>query len=232
MVKIHNSKIADIGYYINLDKRTDRNQQLLSNLNEFNITGVNRYSAISDGPAPQLNLVNTTFQIYKIFLESDAESLLILEDDCKFLDILKTDYEKIFDDINNTDWDLFWLGCVNRREPRFYKNNCYQVSSVSYAQSYVIKRKMCEDVLKNFENNWHNLCPDEMLSLFAYGYDIASNPKKFEFYNQNQPLDVFTTEYKCLTYESSLTTQYNSHSDLWHHMTNLEEWIPNHHPKK
>jgi hypothetical protein len=232
MVKINDVKISDIGYYINLDKRTDRNEHLLKNLNDVNITGVNRYSAISDGASPQINLINSTFQIYKKFISTDAESLLILEDDCKFLDILKIDYEKIFNDINNTDWDLFWLGCVNRRTPIYYKNNCYQVSSVSYAQSYIIKRKMCEDILKFFENDFHNHGIDELLCLFAYGKEITANPNKNGFYLEDQPLDKFNTLYKCLTYESPLSTQYNSHSDLWNHMTNLESWIPNHHPKK
>jgi hypothetical protein len=231
MVKINNVKISDMGFYINLDKRTDRNEHLLRNLSEYKISGVNRYSAISEGPSPQLNLIKTTFEIYKKFLSTDAETLLVLEDDCKFLDILKEDYEEIFNNINNTDWDLFWIGCVNRRSPKFYKNKCYQVSSVSYAQSYIIKRKMCEDVLKNFENDCHNLCPDELLCLFAYGKDITANPNKYDFYLENQPLDKFNTIYKCLTYECSLSTQYNSHSDLWNHMTNLEDWIPSSHPK-
>jgi len=231
MVKIDDVKLADIGFYINLDRRTDRNEQLIKNLQEFKITGVNRYSARCETKTPQLNLINTTFDIYKKFLESDAETLLILEDDCKFLEPLLENRESIFNDIYSTDWDLFWLGCVNRKPPVFYKNNCYQVSSPSYAQSYIIKRKMAEDVLKHFENNWHNLNPDELLCLFAYGYDVAKDPFGLEFYNKEQPLDHFETKYKCLCYEESFTTQYNSYSDLWGHVTVLEDWIPRHHPK-
>jgi hypothetical protein len=232
MVQINNTKIADIGFYINLDKRTDRNETLQKHLEEFEITGVERFSARSDNSAGQLNLINTTFDIYEKFLETDAETLLILEDDCKFLPILKEHSHNIFNDIYSCDWDLFWLGCVNRRSPIKYKNNCYQVSSTSYAQSYIIKRRMCQDILTHFKNNWAHLGVDELLTLFAYGVDLAKNPNKYSFYQSDQPLNDFKTEYLCLCHTYALSTQYNSYSDLWKHVTTLENWIPKHHPNE
>jgi len=231
MVTINDVKIADLGFYINLDRRTDRKEHLLKNLEEYNITGVERQPAREDTNTPQLNLINTTFDIYKKFLSTDAETLLILEDDCKFLPSIKENTKEIFDDIYGIEWDLFWLGGINRKPPKLYKNNCYIVSSPSYAQSYIIKRKMAQDVLKYFDPHWNNLNPDELLCLFAYGYNIAKDPFGHNFYNIDQPLDHFKTEYTCLCYNKSFTTQYNSYSDLWHTVTNLEEWIPKHHPK-
>jgi hypothetical protein len=231
VVTIDDIKIADLGYYINLDKRTDRNEKLLKGLKEYNIRGIERQSARCETDTPQLNLINTTFDIYNKFLETNAQTLLILEDDCLFLPSIKENTDEIFNNIYSVDWDLFWLGGINRKPPIFYKNNCYVVSSPSYAQSYIIKRKMAQDVLTHFNPNWNNLNPDELLCLFAYGYDMAKDPNRFEFYQKEQPLDHFKTEYKCLCYEQSFTTQYNSYSDLWCFVTNLEEWIPNHHPK-
>jgi len=231
MVTIGDVKISDIGFFINLDRREDRKEKLLANLKEYDIKNVERFSARSDTDTPQLNLINTTFDIYENFLSTDNETLLILEDDCMFLPELKDNTAKIFDDIYSVDWDLFWLGCVNRKPPVFYKNNCYQVSSPSYAQSYIIKRKMAKDILDNFKHDWNSLNPDELLCLFAYGYDIAKDPFGNEFYEKDQPLDFFKTEYKCLCYNTCFTTQYNSYSDLWLHETNLEDWIPMHHPK-
>jgi hypothetical protein len=231
MVKIDDIKLADIGFYINLDRRTDRNEHIIKNLDEFKITGVDRYSARCDSETPQLNLVNSNFDLYKKFLNTNAETLLVLEDDCKFLPSLKQDTEEIFENIYNTDWDLFWLGCVNRKQPLFYKNKCYKVSSVSYSQSYIIKRRMAEDILKYFDPNWCHLGIDEMLCLFAYGYDIAKDPFGNNFYNLDQPLDHFKTEYTCLCYEVAFTTQYNSYSDLTWSETNIEDWLHLHHPK-
>jgi GR25 family glycosyltransferase involved in LPS biosynthesis len=171
------------------------------------------------------------FDLYKKFLSTDAETLLVLEDDCKFLPSIKQDTKEIFENIHNTEWDLFWVGGINRKPPIFYKNNCYQVSSPSYAQSYIIKRRMAEDVLKYFDPNWCNLGIDEMLCLFAYGYDIAKDPFGNNFYNLDQPLEHFKSEYTCLCYEVAFTTQYNSYSDLTETETTIENWLPLHHPK-
>ena len=230
MVSIDNIKIADIGFYINLDYRTDRNKNILKNLEEYNIKGVERYSGNTSTTSGPLNLVKTTFEIYRKFLETDAETLLILEDDCLFLPPLKENTQQIFDDIYSNNWDLFWVGNVNRRAPIYYNNNCYRVSSTSYAQSYIIKRKMAEDVLKYFDPDWNSLGIDEMLCLFTYGFDIAKDPNKFNFYEKDQPLDHFTPEYISLCYKISFTTQYNSYSDNWNCITNLENWIPRHSP--
>jgi len=232
MIKIGDVKIADIGFYINLDRRTDRKEKLVAGLEEFNISGVERYSARSDTSTPQLNLINTTFEIYQKFLESDAESLLILEDDCLFLPEIKEKPEEIFNKLYKLEWDLFWVGGVNRKPPLPFKNKFYRVSSPSYAQSYIIKRKMCEDVLTYFEKDWNNHNPDELLCLFAYGYKMAKDPNSFGFYQSEQPLNDFPTEYTALCYETSLTTQYNSFSDLWGHETTLEDWIPMNHLQK
>lgn len=231
MVKINNKKLADIGFYINLDARTDRNDQLLKNLKDFNITGVERYSAKCDDPTASINLINTTLEIYKKFLDSDAETLLILEDDCKFLEPLNIESEKIVDDIYSTDWDLFWLGCFNRRKPIFYKNNCYQVSSVSHAQSYLITRKIAEESLQ-WKTGYGFGHIDEFLCLYVYSPEVALDPNATKFYEMNQPLDNFKPVFKALTYKYALSTQYNSYSDLWKFDTTLCEYISSSHPEK
>lgn len=47
MVTFNDVKIADVGYYINLDSRVDRKDNIESQFNKFNIKGVNRFSAFS-----------------------------------------------------------------------------------------------------------------------------------------------------------------------------------------
>lgn len=224
------TKIADIGFYINLDKRTDRNQRILSNLKEFQIEGVERHKANEETKSPPINLLNSTFEIYRKFLATDADTLLILEDDCKFLEPLLKDRAQIFSDIYSTEWDLFWLGCVNRRDPVFYKNNCYQTTSTSYAQSYIIRRTVCSALLEKFDSTFSTHYPDELLCLFMYGEDIAKNPS--EYYKTEKPFEKFIPIYKSLCYKYSFSTQYNSYSDLTGIETSLENWLPNHHPEK
>jgi len=234
MIKFKNIKIADIGFYINLDKRTDRKEKIEFQLDEFKFSGVERFSAFNEYDANTLNCKRSHLMLMKKLLDSNFETLLVLEDDCKFLDILKSEGEKIFNDINNTDWDLFWLGCRNRKETIKYKNNCYQVSSVSYAQSYLIKRNMCEFIINNFyDDNFHRqpVTPDELLTLSPYGVDVVLNPEKYSFYNLEQPLNSLSVNFKHLCYKQPLTTQYVSYSDLWKSEVNYEEYIKKGYPK-
>jgi GR25 family glycosyltransferase involved in LPS biosynthesis len=231
MVKINDIKIADVGYFINLDKRTDRLEILTNQLKSFNIEGVERFSAISNLNSGPLNCRSSHYELYKKFLDSDSEVLLVLEDDCKFLDVLKDEYETIFKDIYSTEWDLFWLGCRNRRSPVPYKNNTFKVSSVSHSQSYLIKRNLCEYILKNFPLNVQSsILIDELLCLSIYGNDVVNNPNSVNFYELDNPINVLPTNFISLCYLKPLSTQYASFSDLWNMNVNYEEYIKNSHP--
>jgi GR25 family glycosyltransferase involved in LPS biosynthesis len=101
MIKFNDIKIADIGFYINLDRREDRKEKIESQLTDFNITGVERHSAFSGYDSNTLNCKRSHLQLMEKLLETDFETLLILEDDCLFLDVLKENGDEIFNDINN-----------------------------------------------------------------------------------------------------------------------------------
>lgn len=234
MVTIGGIKIADIGFYINLDKRQDRKKKIEEQLVDFKISGVNRYSAFNEYDSNTLNCKRSHFNLMEKLLDSDFETILILEDDCLFLDFFKTEYKSIIEDINKTDWDVFWLGCRNRRPTKDYKNNCLNVSSVSYAQSYILKRNVCEFILNNFNNDdfyKQPVTPDELLCLAPYGKDVVLNPNNYNFYDLEQPLDNLPTFFKSLCYKKPLTTQYSSFSDLWNTNVNYEEHIKGGYPK-
>lgn len=231
MVNINKVKIADIGYVINLDKRIDRLENIQKQFDELNITGVHRFSAVDNLGSGPLNCKQSHYILYEKFLNTDSEVLLILEDDCLFLDPLKEDYEEIINDIYSTDWDLYWLGCRNRRYPVHYKNKSYKVSSVSHTQSYLIKRNMCEYILKNYPiNSYTTIAIDELLCLSIYGFDVTTNPNRFNFYKLDNPLNDLTTIFTSLCYEKPLTTQYASYSDLWQMDVDYSDYIKSSHP--
>jgi GR25 family glycosyltransferase involved in LPS biosynthesis len=225
MVIFNNYKIADEGYYINLDHRVDRRQKIEEQFERFKIEGINRFSAIKSETGPE-GCKKSHYEIYEKFLRSNGEILLILEDDCLFLDFLIDESKIIFDDIFETKWDLFWLGCRNRRWPILFENKCYTVSSVSHTQSYLIKRSMVEYILNEYPvNQYGHLSIDELLCLIPYGKEVAYNPNKFGFYQMEQPLDNLRVEFTSLCYEKSLTTQYPSYSDLWKTDTDIANYI-------
>lgn len=232
MIKIYDKKLADIGFYINLDNREDRRNKIENQLNDLKITGINRLSAFNDYDSGPLNCKKSHYMAYEFFLETNLETLLILEDDCLFLDDLNKYYNQIIDDIYDTDWDLFWLGCRNRIKPNYYKNNCYKVSSVSHAHSYIIRRNFCEEILNLYPiEKYNSIAIDELLCLSVYGEDMVANPYKYDFYNNMNPLHSFKTSRTALCYQKALTTQYKSFSDLWLMDVDYEDYIKNSYPK-
>lgn len=233
MVTCNNIKIADIGYYINLDKRIDRKEKIESQFKELCITGIDRFSAYDVYNSGPMNCKKSHYLLYEEFLKTGYETLLVLEDDCLFLDYFKQNYESIFKEINNTKWDLFWLGCRNRRWPLHHNGKCYKVSSVSHTQSYLIKKDFCKFILETYPiEKYLTTAIDELLCLSIYGENVVRDPNNYDFYNLDQPLEVLPTEYISLCYEKPLTTQYASYSDLWSTNVDYESYIANSFPIK
>jgi GR25 family glycosyltransferase involved in LPS biosynthesis len=231
MIKINGVKIADTGFYINLDKRVDRKEKIESQLKDFNVEGMQRFSAVNDLGSGPLNCKQSHYRVYEEFLKTDGEVLLVLEDDCLFLDYFNEHSLNIINDINSVEWDLFWLGCRNRRSPQLYKHNTYKVSSVSHAQSYLIKRDFCKYILDNYPITIHNhIAIDELLCLSIYGCEVTSNPDKFNFYQLDNPLNDLPIIFTSLCYEKPLSTQYPSYSDLQNMEIDYEDYIKNSHP--
>ncbi len=232
MITIKDTRIADCGYYINLDHRIDRKENIENQLLQNNICGVIRHEANKTSDSGPQNCKYSHYELYKKFLQdSNGEVLLVLEDDCLFLPYLIDNIKEISDNIYSNDFDVFWLGCRNRRTPRLIKNKCYRVQSVSHAQSYLINRKLCQYLIDNFPENGHNgLAIDELLCLVAYGYDVCMDPNKYGFYQMDDPMDDLPIFYNGLCYERALTTQYQSFSDLWQNYCNYEDYIISSYP--
>ena len=225
MVTINGYTFADVGYYINLDERADRRKTFEEQCLNFQITGIERFSANTSTNSPPLNCKLSHLQLYKNFLDTKYERLLVFEDDCLFLPYLFEFTEKIYNDIFSLSFDLFWLGCKNRRRPKPYKHNCYQVQSVSHAQSYIINRNLCEYILNESMVNELGLCIDELLCLIPFGKNVAKDPHSVNYYNMDSPLDCLPTHFISLCYEKPLTTQYPSYSNLVRQFVDYSDYI-------
>lgn len=228
MVTIRGKKVADLGFYINLDDRVDRRERIEKQIKEIGIENVQRHAANTSTTTGPINCELSHRECYKKLLDcNNCETVLVLEDDCLFLEPFVSNYESILNDIYSIDWDVFYLGVRNRRTPIYYKNNCFRTSSTAHAHAYLLKRKFVEFFFKEYNTPFfHNNSIDELLSLLPYGKDVVINPNKFNFYQLDQPLTSLPVEnIITLTYRYCLATQYQSYSSLWGHSNDLSGYI-------
>jgi len=230
MVTFNGKKIADIGFYINLDDRVDRKEIIEKQLKDLNIENVIRHSANTSTTTGPLNCELSHRECYKKLLEtpgSASDTVLVLEDDCLFIEPFITNYNSILDDIYSVDWDIFYLGTRNRRTPLFHKNNCFRTGSTAHAHAYILKRKFIEFFFNEYPTPFfHNNSIDELLTLLPYGKEVVIDPNKFGFYQMHQPLiSLPLIDVTTLTYRYCLATQYQSFSSLWRHSNDLSTYI-------
>jgi len=233
-IKISGNKLADVGKYINLDRRLDRKKYFKNQLLCANITGVTRKSANESHHGGVSGLIETTFDLYKEFLKTGKETMVVFEDDCKFLDNFKNNSKQICKDIQNMKWDIFWLGGHNRKPLRYLDNNCCQVSSINYTQAYIINKKFAKslvDAFSRIDKQYVDIFDvghagiDEVLCLYAYSKELVRDGLSTGFYDLDQPLDVYKPKHIALCYKEPLTTQVNDKSDINNIETSIEDWL-------
>ena len=90
---------------------------------------------------------------------------------------------------------------------------------------------MCEYILKTYPIDSHvTTAIDELLCLLIYGYDVTTDPNKFNFYQLDSPISELPTMFTSLCYEKPLSSQFASYSDLQNMEVDYTEYIKNSHP--
>jgi len=112
---------VDVAYYINLDHRTDRNEQLLGELAkiDFPAERIERIPAVYLKERGHLGASLSHIKTVETFLESNYETCFIFEDDFEFSqppEEVKSLIQQLF--VNNVDFDLCMLSAnVYDEEP-------------------------------------------------------------------------------------------------------------------
>ena len=184
------TKIADIGFVLNLPSREDRKKEVTKVLFENHFTGWDFFDGevISDPEMKKLGCTISELNIFKEFLKTEYETLLVIEDDVKILNgLTEENVDKIFDnwqEIINT-YDVIALG--TRMLPRTkisVKNKTHgQFSELLCSQGFVYHRKVVEhivDVLSNLKDQNH---PFYKCTIDMFLNDISNS--KYRFIHSN-----------------------------------------------
>ena len=184
------TKIADIGFVLNLPSREDRKKEVTKVLFENHFTGWDFFDGevISDPEMKKLGCTISELNIFKEFLKTEYETLLVIEDDVKILNgLTEENIDKIFDNWQEiiTTYDVIALG--TRMLPRTkisVKNQTHgQFSELLCSQGFVYHRKVVEhivDVLSNLKDQNH---PFYKCTIDMFLNDISNS--KYRFIHSN-----------------------------------------------
>lgn len=145
-------------FYINLDRRTDRNQHILDMFNECNISPdmYERFSAIEEVNGA-MGCTKSHINILKIAKERNYNYILIVEDDLIIND--KTNFinnvNKIFED--NIDFDVVQIsGNVLRCSGSEYKYLSKLIDSQT-TSGYIVNCKYIDKLIQNYTESLNSM---------------------------------------------------------------------------
>lgn len=191
-------KYFDKIYCINLDRRKDRWEETIKELDKWGLTDeVERYSGvdgnslknetqIKDG---ELGILNTHLKIINESKEKNYENILILEDDIEFTEKIKLLDEYMT--IVPNDWDMIYFGG---------NHNKHMGKKINYINDKIIKLKETYGIHCVAINN----------SIYDLILNVIDKRKK--------PIDVYYADiqknYNCYGFNPSIALQRVSYSDI------------------
>lgn len=99
---------------INLDRRTDRMEKLVPQLEKLDIQ-YERFSAV-DGKQLSIDPIVAGLQSHlQVMKQITGQRVLILEDDAQFVEDFNEKFEKVIQTLPE-DWDIFYLGALVPKE--------------------------------------------------------------------------------------------------------------------
>jgi len=174
-------------FCINLDKRPDRWEAVLSQFNKVGLDGhVQRYSAIEASPG----VVGCTLSHYNIIKKAKEEgykNVLIFEDDVEFIrtDQFEDTIINSFSQLEslNIDYDMFYLGGnVKGNNNKRINTNLVELNNVKCAHAYITCESVYDTILNIIDagdiNNiwsWNGGNPDRLNIDYTYAARIAPN---------------------------------------------------------
>lgn len=145
--------------YINLDHRTDRRQQIESELNRMHVVPYTRFSAMKHKKG-MLGCTMSHIGALKQGLESGADHILIFEDDFQFTMEEPVLLHHILNSVMETNYDVFMLGycfyldrkensCIFKTDHGMFK----KITKAACAHGYMVRKEYVPTLLQNFETS-------------------------------------------------------------------------------
>ena len=156
MITFYGKKVADGGFYINMDHRTDRKKQCEDQFANFQIAGVERMPGIVKGEYAGCGEAHK--EIVRTAIARGWKSVLMLEDDFYVMDPPSTgvgDYNlpyketmlKYLEQAEKIEWDAMFFGTILHAPLLKLDENVGKIQSAKSAHALVVKESMYQDIL-------------------------------------------------------------------------------------
>ena len=176
-MKIFGKKIADKGFFINLEKSSDRLNNVNSQIEKYKIDDLYRFEALTD-ELVQSSATKSHCKIFEKAKEENLEVIFVAEDDFQINDecVYSSNYTKKFitvlndvvRDIEKTEWDIILFGCNPKTSTIPVTTNLARVCKSTGAWAYIIKKRAYEYILENFNYRRDYLAIDDILPLLNF----------------------------------------------------------------
>jgi len=136
-------------FYINLEKRKDRNAEIINELTKMDlINKTERFNAITNS-RPYLGCCYSHLACLKMAKERKYKNILIFEDDFEFL-VSKDYFYKKMEILMNEEWDMLFLS-YNSLENKKIDENKIQFIHNQTASGYIIREHYYDKLIAVFE---------------------------------------------------------------------------------
>jgi len=138
--------------YINLEKRTDRKEEIEKELNDFKLE-YERFDAIARPEQGILGCGLSHLEVLKLAKQNNYENILILEDDFTFL-ITKEEFEKelqSFFDLK-LDFDVVFLSYFMQRHIPLENGVVDKVLEAQTASGYIVNKNYYDVLINLYEH--------------------------------------------------------------------------------
>lgn len=171
-------KIADAGYYINLDESVDRRENVEKQILDFKLENLHRIPAMTDNMR-QSSATKSHRKVFELCRENDIESVVVLEDDFQLFDRvcigfpnlsipLEEYLDNIIAEMSRIEWDVILLGFNGRKTAIPLTKNFSIPFSCTGGWGYIIKKNAYEFILDNYDYGRDRMAIDDILPSLNY----------------------------------------------------------------
>jgi autotransporter strand-loop-strand O-heptosyltransferase len=222
-----NIKLSDVAYIINLPERTDRREYVDEFLSDLGFRGYQFVDGIKfDNPEfKKMGCTQTYNKIFKEFLSSNHQNIIVLEDDLKLMDgVTQTDLDNIFSNWSETvsTYNVVALGVKLLPRSRVISRGKTHGSfeEMLCSQSLYYEREFIEHYISLMDNNFD---PNHFLykcTIDMFLNDCSSSQYRFRHHGSHKKFDFGITI-------PMVFTQTNSFSDNENFNQNYDKIMEN-----